>query len=90
MSILQSSKLAYIALCICLMITGCSLSNWFKHGESSLVGLHRSITLYAANGQAIKQWDVRSKVEDNGGTCYFITRDNKAVIISGTFIIEEQ
>jgi hypothetical protein len=62
----------------------------FKHGQSTMFGLHRKITLYSAAGLPIREWDVRSKVEDNGGTCYFITHDNKAVIIAGTFVIEEQ
>ena len=63
-------------------------ANIFKHIQSSTVGLDREITLYNNTGGVIRQWRTKAKVEDKGGTCYFIC-DGKAFTISGTFIIEE-
>lgn len=61
-----------------------SISHW----KSDLVGLKRTVTLYANNGQAIKSWKGRFKVEVSGGTARFLD-DGRAVMISGTYIIEE-
>ena len=74
-----------------LCLTGCGvISNAFKHLHSSITGLNRKITLYDANGHTIKEWVTKAKVEDNGGTCWFLDTNDKAVTISGTFIVQEQ
>ncbi len=80
-----------IILASCLFLSGCgSGQNMLKHMHSSLTGLNRNIKLYDANGKVLGEWDVSSKVEDNGGTCYFIDKNGKAVTIAGTFIIQEK
>jgi len=74
-----------------LSLTGCAgCQNAIKHMQSDISGLNRRITLYGADGTEIKTWETQAKVEDQGGTCYFLDDDGKAVIISGTFIIEEK
>ena len=76
---------------IAIMTTGCNgCSNYWKHVKSNTLGIERSVTLYNDNGGTIKAWTTSSKVEDKGGTCYFINKDGKVVTISGTFIIEEK
>lgn len=81
-------KIALLGLMF-LPLSGCGgCRNSLKHTQSNWFGLNRKITLYDANGGVIKEWTVKSKVEDNGG--YFLTDEGKAVRISGTFIIEEQ
>ena len=82
-------KKTILTLAAVALLAGCGLQNTFKHVESSLIGLRRVITLYDANGGVIKRWATTAKVEDNGGTAYFIV-NGKAVTIAGTFIIEEQ
>lgn len=63
--------------------------NTLKHWESSFVGLKRKVTLYDANGNPLKSWITDSKVEDKGGSYFFIDDNGKAQRISGTVIIEE-
>ena len=77
-----------LSLILVATLSGCGLQNQIKHLKSSVVGLNRKITLYDANGKVIREWNTKAKIEDNGGTCYFIT-EGKAYTISGTFIIEE-
>ena len=60
-----------------------------SHWKSDLIGLKRSITLYGENGKPIKTWEGRYKVETSGCTARFL-HEGKAIIISGTFVIEEQ
>jgi len=59
-----------------------------SHAESSAIGLHRTITLYSNDGKPIKSWNGRVQVELEGGAARFIV-DRKTVIISGTYVIEE-
>lgn len=82
----------YIALGLMLLcIPGCTVGykNEIKHMQSDWSGLHRKITLYGATGDALREWETTAKVEDNGGTCYFLDSDGNAVIVAGTFVIEE-
>lgn len=73
-----------------LSFSGCGvIENEAKHLHSSFTGLDRIITLYANDGKIIRQWSTKAKVEDRGGTCFFIV-DGRAVTISGTFVIEEK
>ena len=86
--------LVVFVLSITIMPIGCSFlgargSNNWKHLQSEWLGLERHISLYGADGTLIREWDTTAKVEDQGGTCYFLDDSGKAVIISGTFIIEE-
>jgi len=86
----KNVRLAILALAICSALSGCgAFENAGKHLHSSLTGLDRKITLYDMTGKPIREWRTQAKVEDRGGTCFFIV-NGKAVTISGTFIIEEQ
>jgi hypothetical protein len=79
-----------VMLGIILLLTGCGdFANMRKHFSSSLSGLHRRITLLNANGTTNRVWETKAKVEDKGGSCFFINSYGKAVIVSGTFVIEE-
>ncbi len=87
MKIALVSILGVFALC-----AGCTERQRqdISHWKSDLVGLKRTVTLYNDNGQPIKTWKGRFKVEVSGSTARFIDDDGKAVIISGTYLIEEQ
>jgi hypothetical protein len=75
---------------LCLASAGCTERQRqdISHFKSDLIGLNRTITLYSADGKPIKEWKGRFKVEVQGGTARFL-HDGKAVIISGTYVIEE-
>ena len=74
-----------------LMCSGCTQKQRqeLSHWKSDLIGLKRTITLYGENGKPIKTWEGRYKVETSGCTARFLD-DGKAIIISGTFVIEEK
>ncbi len=79
-----------VCLMMLLFLSGCTerqRQDW-SHWKSDLVGLKRTVTLYADNGTPIKSWNGRFKVDAGGGTARFL-HDGRAIIISGTFIIEE-
>ena len=57
--------------------------------QSEFTGLHRRITLYGPDGTKLKEWETTAKVEDQGGSCWFLNADGKAVTVSGNFVIEE-
>lgn len=75
--------LAIFALC------GCEdIKHEVSHIKSSVIGLNRTVTLYAVDGSPIKVWQGGMKVETETGIARFIY-EGKAVIISGTYVIEE-
>lgn len=79
-----------LMLILCLATPGCAgCQNQLKHMQSGVFGLHRRITLYGADGSVIREWNTTAKVEDQGGSCWFLTDDGKAVTVSGNFVIEE-
>jgi hypothetical protein len=65
-----------------------SVQHRISHLESRTIGLDRTITLYSNDGKPIKSWKGRVQVELEGGAARFVTR-HKTVIISGTYVIEE-
>lgn len=79
------------ALGMALTASGCTKGCQQKvsHVKSSLIGLDRTITLYAYDGSIIKSWDGRFQVETGGSSARFIY-EGRAVYISGTFVIEEK
>lgn len=80
-----------VLVAVSISMSGCGgCANKMKHIKSDMIGLDRHISLFNSNGGIIKEWDTRAQVEDRGGTCYFINKEGKSVIISGTFIIEEK
>lgn len=81
----------FLLMALLAVVPGCaSCSNDWKHIKSSVLGLKRTITLYAADGSVIREWHAKAKVEDNGGTAYFIDDGGHAITVSGTFVIEEE
>lgn len=76
--------LPFIALSACGKLTNAS-----KHFHSSMTGLNYKVTLYGQNGTPIKTWITSAKIEDQGGSIFFV-HEGKAVTIAGTFTIEEQ
>jgi hypothetical protein len=87
---MRSVVSASVCLILLLSLSGCTerqRQDW-SHWKSDLVGLKRTVTLYADNGTPIKSWKGRFKVDVGGGTARFL-HEGRAVIISGTFIIEE-
>jgi len=79
-----------VLLCIGAFIfqmPGCQQKR--KHIRSSAYGLNRTATLYNNNGGIIKSWSGMMKVEENvGGKTQFIMNGD-TVILSGTYVIEE-
>jgi hypothetical protein len=65
-----------------------SVQQRISHTKSEAIGLNRTITLFANDGKPIKSWKGRVQVELEGGAARFVS-GGKAVIISGTYIIEE-
>lgn len=73
-----------------LSLPGCAgCRNQLKHMQSDVFGLKRRIVLYGPDGVKIREWETTAKVEDQGGSCWFLTSEGKAVTISGNFTIEE-
>lgn len=84
-------KILVLMFLLIPFLSGCgSLSNQLKHFQSSMIGLNREISLYDYSGKVIRIWETRSKIEDNGGTVYFLDAHGKAITISGIYVIEEK
>lgn len=81
----------FAVLCIGLSSSGCTkgCQQQVSHVKSSLIGLNRTITLYADNGTVIRTWEGRFQVETSGSSARFL-HDGKTIYISGTFVIEEK
>ena len=82
---------ALLVLAAVILCTGCTEKQRLdiSHWKSDLIGLKRKITLYSDSGKPIKTWEGRYKVEILGCAARFID-DGKAIVISGTYTIEEQ
>lgn len=65
-----------------------SVQQRISHAKSSAIGLNRTITLYSNDGKPIKSWSGRVQLELDGAAARFVIH-GKAVVISGTYIIEE-
>jgi hypothetical protein len=65
-----------------------SVQQRISHAKSEAIGLNRTITLYANDGKPIRTWKGRVQVELVGGAARFVMH-GKAVIVSGTYVIEE-
>lgn len=77
-------------LTLLLALPGCGYAQQtWSHFKSSMFTLPRTVTLYSATGEVLKKWQVSSKVEDGGGSCRFLLPDGRAVIISGTYVVEQ-
>jgi hypothetical protein len=76
-----------IAVVLLWNIEGCQQKR--SHIASTTYGLDRKITLYNDQGTPIKVWEGRTKVEREGASARFLI-NGKAIIISGTYTIEEK
>lgn len=86
---MKSLNVILVAIAL-VSLTGCGgCANTLKHTQSDWFGLNRKITLYNANGGVIKEWQTKAKIEDRGGSVYFLDKNGKATTISGTFVVEE-
>jgi len=65
-----------------------SVQQRISQAKSEAIGLDRTITLYSNDGKPIRSWKGRVKVQLEGGAARFVIQ-GKAVLISGTYIIEE-
>lgn len=60
-----------------------------KHIISDIVGINRTVIVYANNGNIIKQYTGNFKIEKEGGFASFICKGKK-IDVRGTIIIEEK
>ncbi|HMK35688.1 MAG TPA: hypothetical protein VK463_11520 [Desulfomonilaceae bacterium] len=65
-----------------------SVQQRISHAKSEAIGLDRTVTLYANDGKPIRTWKGRIQVELEGGAARFVVH-GKAIVISGTYVIEE-
>lgn len=86
----------FVPLCLGLALVlalaaGCTEDQrkGLKHMKSGLIGLDRKVTLYDCNGQEIRSWQGRFKVEMQGGVASFIDDDGREIKVMGTYVIEE-
>ena len=81
-------KILLVILCVGLL--GCAqIKKKSRHFKSNLVGLDRTITLYAMDGSVIRQWDCKAKIEIKGNVISFIDENDKEIKLSGTAVIEQ-
>lgn len=74
---------------VLFLLSGCGrIEQMGSHMVSSVAKLNRRITLYGAMGVPVRQWEGNYSVEIDGGTARFMHK-GKAVIINGSFTIEE-
>ncbi|WP_333481156.1 hypothetical protein [Allocoleopsis sp.] len=86
----SSAFLISAVVLACLVLAGCaSTQHEWSHFKSNWFGLDRKITLYSADGRVIREWQGRYNLEVDSNTVRFI-ENGKAVLISGTFVVEEQ
>ena len=80
----------FLVVCFCALFgAGCGrLEQSYSHLKSGVFGLKRKITLYAVDGMAIREWECDCSVEDKGGSARFVV-NGKAIVVAGTFVIEE-
>ena len=80
----------YFALIVALLLSGCQdMQQAWSHTESSFVGLNRHITLFSADGHVVREWDGRFNIETKDGMLRFLS-NGKAVIVQGTYVVEEK
>jgi len=77
--------------CIIFSLSACTETQRkdLKHFKSSIVGLKRKVTLYGSNGEQIRTWEGRFKIEVMGAYIAFIDDNGKEVKVSGNVVVEE-
>ncbi len=83
-------KKIFFLLLLIPFVFGCEgLKQEGSHFISSAFGLEREVTLYNSTGGVIKTWSGKFQVETDGTIARFMYK-GKAIIISGTYLIEEK
>jgi RNase P/RNase MRP subunit p29 len=85
------ATLTTLLLTLAVAAAGCTEKQrkGIKHIKSDLVGLKRRVLLLDCNGQEIRRWEGRFKIEIQGSFLSFIDDDGKEVKVAGTVIVEE-
>ncbi len=80
----------FLIACL-VLIGGCTERQRknIKHLKSDIIGLKRQVTLYDCNGNVIKTWKGRFKIEVQGSYISFIDDDGKDIKVSGIVVVEE-
>lgn len=90
---IMNRKLAVVLLIFLLVLGlgGCTERQRknLKHFKSDIIGLKRRVTLYDCQGNPIRRWEGRFKIEVQGSFISFIDDDGKDIKISGTIVVEE-
>jgi len=92
----MNRRLAFLVLgltvTLSLAATGCTEKQrkGIKHVKSDLIGLKRKVTLYDCNGQPIRTWHGRFKIEVQGAYLSFIDDDDHEIKVGGTVVVEEE
>lgn len=60
-----------------------------KHFKSDIIGIKRKVTLYDCNGNVIRNWEGRFRIEIQGSYLSFIDDNGKDIKVSGTVVVEE-
>lgn len=82
---------AIILLLVLIFLGGCqSVKSCSRDVGSMGAGLIREVTLYSADGTIIGQWSGKIYVDTTDGIASFINENNKRIILSGTYVIEEK
>lgn len=82
-------KRLIVLIGLTLSLTGCgALENAGHQTFASMVKTDRRITLYAADGSILKIWQGRFNLDSEGGMIYFVDK-GKAIVVNGTFTVEE-
>lgn len=74
---------------LAITLTGCGKVDTVVNKYESTFGmLHRTVTIYSANGTPIKSWNTDNQIDYGGGFAQFIDKDGVNVRVSGTVIVE--
>ena len=86
-------KRLVVLLCSALFVAGCGedVALWGKHFASSVIGLKRTVTLYAYDGTKITEYTGRFKIEGCGTHCNgFILDDGRKITLDGGIAVIEE
>lgn len=67
-----------------------SADNKWKHRKSNIFGLNRIIEVYSVDGDLIKTYKGKCKIEDHPTKIMFVLDKKKSVLISGGLVIIEE
>ena len=90
------NKYALIVFVIGVIVLGCfwavkneDIQKGIKHNISSAIGLDRVVQVINAQGEVIRTWEGRFKIEPFGAGISFLDKDNNEVKIMGPCIVQE-